>query len=175
MVGQANDPLEHEADRVADQVLRMPDRDLSITPATAQLSRKCEACEEDAAAFESICGSVNTTAEHSILQTALGPREKELSSATQRDRVHKALFIVIDTPKLPPGTAQVKVGAPAPPSDPLAARRVQCSGHRRVGRDRMRSFPGRNDTSTDACKSQFQHDYRGDKFCFRWIALSTSS
>ncbi len=46
-IGAVNDPLEHEADRVADQVMRMPDRDLSITGAPAQLSRKCAACEEE--------------------------------------------------------------------------------------------------------------------------------
>jgi Domain of unknown function (DUF4157) len=46
-IGAVNDPLEHEADRVADQVMRMPDPDLSITSALAQLSRKCAACEEE--------------------------------------------------------------------------------------------------------------------------------
>jgi hypothetical protein len=43
VVGQPNDPLEHEADRVADQVIRMPD------PAPLQFSRKYVACgEQDA-------------------------------------------------------------------------------------------------------------------------------
>jgi len=41
-VGAVNNPLEAEADRVADQVMRMPDPDL---PATA-LRRKCSACDE---------------------------------------------------------------------------------------------------------------------------------
>ena len=45
VVGEVNDPLEHEADRVADQVMRMPDSELSIAPVPAQLSRKCAACE----------------------------------------------------------------------------------------------------------------------------------
>jgi hypothetical protein len=47
VVGQPNDPLEHEADRVADQVMRMPDPTPSIAPASVQLSRKCVACEEE--------------------------------------------------------------------------------------------------------------------------------
>jgi hypothetical protein len=46
-IGSANDPLEREADRVADQVMRMPDPALSIAAAPAQLSRKCAACEEE--------------------------------------------------------------------------------------------------------------------------------
>ena len=47
IVGEVDDPLEHEADRVADQVMRFPDRALSIGPAPLQVSRKCAACEED--------------------------------------------------------------------------------------------------------------------------------
>src|SRR5262249_50639471 len=47
IVGEVNDPFEHEADRVADQVMRMPDRELSVGAAPMQLSRKCAACEED--------------------------------------------------------------------------------------------------------------------------------
>jgi hypothetical protein len=46
-VGRADDPLEREADRVADQVMRMPDPALSVAPALPQISRKCAACEEE--------------------------------------------------------------------------------------------------------------------------------
>jgi Domain of unknown function (DUF4157) len=52
-VGQADDPYEREADRVADQVMRMPapqsdGRGLSITPLTSrQAQRKCSECEEE--------------------------------------------------------------------------------------------------------------------------------
>ena len=46
-VGAVNDPLEHEADRVADQVMRMPDPDVSIAAAPPQVSRKCADCEEE--------------------------------------------------------------------------------------------------------------------------------
>ncbi len=61
--------------------------------------------DDDVAAFEKICASVETTSEQKILQNKLGPREAELNSV-QGARVHKALFIVIDTPKQAPGTAQ---------------------------------------------------------------------
>jgi hypothetical protein len=46
-IGKINDPLEHEADRVADQVMRLPDLELSVTPARDQVNRKCEACEDE--------------------------------------------------------------------------------------------------------------------------------
>jgi hypothetical protein len=48
VVGSVNDPLEHEADRVAEQVMRMPEP-ASLSSAPAQLSRKCAACEEEEA------------------------------------------------------------------------------------------------------------------------------
>jgi hypothetical protein len=42
-VGAVDDPLEYEADRVADQVMRMPDP----VSAPSQINRKCAACEEE--------------------------------------------------------------------------------------------------------------------------------
>jgi hypothetical protein len=44
---EPGDPLEHEADRVADQVMRMPAPPVAIAAAPPQVSRKCAACEED--------------------------------------------------------------------------------------------------------------------------------
>ena len=46
-VGAVNDPLEHEADRVADRVMRMPAPEVSVVAAPAQVSRKCAECEEE--------------------------------------------------------------------------------------------------------------------------------
>jgi hypothetical protein len=47
-VGASNDPLEHEADRVAEQVMRMPDSELRRGDASpTALRRKCASCEED--------------------------------------------------------------------------------------------------------------------------------
>jgi outer membrane protein OmpA-like peptidoglycan-associated protein len=44
---QRGDRHEQEADRVADQIMRMPDPKLSITAGPPQLSRKCAPCEEE--------------------------------------------------------------------------------------------------------------------------------
>ena len=46
-IGAVNDPLEAEADRVADQVVRMSDPSVSIATAPPQVSRKCAGCEEE--------------------------------------------------------------------------------------------------------------------------------
>jgi Domain of unknown function (DUF4157) len=45
-VGPVSDPLEHEADRITDAVMRMPVPESSITAGSPQLSRKCAACEQ---------------------------------------------------------------------------------------------------------------------------------
>jgi hypothetical protein len=47
VVGQANDPLEHEANRIADQVMRMPDPKSSVSPIFSQLSSKCAVCNDE--------------------------------------------------------------------------------------------------------------------------------
>ncbi|MGH7841787.1 MAG: eCIS core domain-containing protein, partial [Candidatus Binataceae bacterium] len=47
VVNEPGDAFEQEADRVADQVMRMPDSDLSIAASPAQVSRKCAACEAE--------------------------------------------------------------------------------------------------------------------------------
>jgi len=46
-IGSVDDPLEHEADRVADLVMRVPDPDIAVTSAPRQVSRKCAECEEE--------------------------------------------------------------------------------------------------------------------------------
>jgi hypothetical protein len=46
-IGAVDDPLEHEADRVAEQVMRVPHREVSIATAPPQISLKCAACEEE--------------------------------------------------------------------------------------------------------------------------------
>jgi hypothetical protein len=45
-VGAVDDPLEHEADRVADQVVRTPGPGISTVAAQPQISRECTSCEE---------------------------------------------------------------------------------------------------------------------------------
>jgi hypothetical protein len=46
-VGAVDDPLEHEADRVADQVMLTPAPGVALTSAPPQVSRKCVACEAE--------------------------------------------------------------------------------------------------------------------------------
>jgi hypothetical protein len=46
-IGAVDDPLEHEADRVADQVMRMPSPDHRLSSAATQIARKCDACEDE--------------------------------------------------------------------------------------------------------------------------------
>jgi outer membrane protein OmpA-like peptidoglycan-associated protein len=50
-IGAVNDPLEHEADRVADHVMRMPAPDsapeVALRAPSRQASRKCAACEDE--------------------------------------------------------------------------------------------------------------------------------
>ncbi|HEY0184349.1 MAG TPA: DUF4157 domain-containing protein [Rhodopila sp.] len=48
-IGPVDDPLEHEADRVADQVMDMPAQGMALTAAPPQVSRKCDACEAEEA------------------------------------------------------------------------------------------------------------------------------
>lgn len=47
VIGEVNDPLEREADRVADQVMCMPNPGPSITCAPPQINRKCAACDDE--------------------------------------------------------------------------------------------------------------------------------
>ena len=46
-INELGDTYEREANRVADQVMRMPDPDLSVPPSPQQVSRKCAACEKE--------------------------------------------------------------------------------------------------------------------------------
>ncbi len=65
-VGAANDPAEHEADRIAEQVMRMPDRDIAagdagmppsvFSAAALGAQRQCSSCEEEAQRKESGMG-----------------------------------------------------------------------------------------------------------------------
>ena len=46
-IGTDNDPLEHEADRVAEQVMWMPAPEVTHTSAPLQINHKCAACEAE--------------------------------------------------------------------------------------------------------------------------------
>jgi hypothetical protein len=46
-IGAVYDPLEREAERAADQVMRMPGPEVSLAAAPLQISRKCVGCEKE--------------------------------------------------------------------------------------------------------------------------------
>jgi hypothetical protein len=46
-IGAVDDPLEREADAVADRVMRMPEPALTLSSTLPRISRKCAACEEE--------------------------------------------------------------------------------------------------------------------------------
>ncbi len=89
-VGAVDDPLEHEADRVADQVMRMPDPALVVSSAPPQISRKCAACEEEektlqtksAEGSEAAAGEA-PSAVHDVLCSAGQPLERQTQSYFQ--------------------------------------------------------------------------------------------
>jgi outer membrane protein OmpA-like peptidoglycan-associated protein len=92
-IGQADDPYEREADRVADQVMRMPapnsdGNGLSITPVTAhQAQRKCAECEDEEEEGklqrkESGGAEVSATAPPTVHQTLSSPGQR-LDAATR--------------------------------------------------------------------------------------------
>jgi hypothetical protein len=63
VVGPVDDPLEHEADRVADQMVRMPVPGVSTAAGPTQLSRKCTACEEERRSLQTNRTGPQTTAD----------------------------------------------------------------------------------------------------------------
>jgi hypothetical protein len=82
VVGAIDDPLEHDADRVADQVMRMPS---GLSP--PQLSRKCAACDEEdstklmskPASASASAGTEAPAAVHNVLRSGgqpLDPRSR---------------------------------------------------------------------------------------------------
>ena len=85
-VGSVDDPLEHEADSVADQVMRMPDPALAIATAPPQISRKCAACEEEDAKTlrtKSASGLAAGGEAPSIVHDVIGSPGQPLDPATR--------------------------------------------------------------------------------------------
>jgi hypothetical protein len=86
-VGAVDDPMEREADRIAEHVMRMPGQAFSVTGARPQLSRKCAACEEEdkvqrlrmksASAFE------NSAVAPAIVHEVLGSPGQPLDSSVR--------------------------------------------------------------------------------------------
>ncbi len=83
-VGAVNDPLEHEADRVAEQVMRMPAPDVAMSSAPPQVSRKCDACEEEEKLQKKEAGPQAATGEApASMDEVLGSPGQPLDAATR--------------------------------------------------------------------------------------------
>ena len=79
-----DDPLEHEADRVADQVMRMPVPGSAIRSAPPQVSRKCDACEEEEKLQKKPAGPQAATGEApAIVHEVLRSPGQPLDAATR--------------------------------------------------------------------------------------------
>jgi hypothetical protein len=65
-IGAVDDPHQAEADRVADQVMRMPNFPPPISDAPPQISRKCAACEKNARTLRTNQTSSSNTADEQV-------------------------------------------------------------------------------------------------------------
>jgi hypothetical protein len=75
-IGGTNDPSEHEADRVVEQVMRMPD---SAPAANMQVSRKCAACEaKEREGLQEKSAVAPTLTPHGAPDAAPAPRPRPL-------------------------------------------------------------------------------------------------
>jgi hypothetical protein len=84
VVGAVDDPFEHEADRIADQVMRIPNPELSIAAVPSRLSRKFTAGKKEAQALETRTGTSEAAAEApAILHQALSLPGQPLDSTTR--------------------------------------------------------------------------------------------
>jgi len=83
-VGQVNDPLEHEADRVAEQVMRMPEPALQRKCACGGACPRCQSDQQRTPQMKRMGRShVGPTAAPPIVHEALGSSGQPLDSATR--------------------------------------------------------------------------------------------
>ena len=83
-VGAVDDPLEHEANRVAGQVMRMPDPGVSIAAAPPRFGSKCPQCEEEEKLQTKPGGSQSAAGEApSIVHEVLRAPGQPLDAATR--------------------------------------------------------------------------------------------
>ena len=83
VVGQVNDPLEHEADRIADQVMRMPAPGVSVEAVPLQISRKCAACEKEDKLQKMPAGAQATSEAPGTVPDVLRSSGQPLDAATR--------------------------------------------------------------------------------------------
>jgi hypothetical protein len=98
-VGEVNDPLEHEADRVAEQVMCMPESEFSNANASPQLRCKCSASGEGESRWESQA----KRAEPAFIGSARSPAIQPFSGRTigEREPVPGSVARVLAAPGKP--------------------------------------------------------------------------
>src|SRR5580704_10958887 len=79
VVGPANDPLEHEADRIADRVMGGPASEARGALTLPRLQRKCAACEKE----EQPLQTKRATVPEAVAGEAPGIVDEELHSSGQ--------------------------------------------------------------------------------------------
>lgn len=83
-MGTIDDPHEREADRVADEVVQGPPPDAPVTPAAQEISRSCEACEQEELLRKKEAGpSVATGEAPGTVGDALRSAGEPLNAATR--------------------------------------------------------------------------------------------
>jgi hypothetical protein len=105
-IGAANDPLEHEADRVADQVMRRPAPELSVAAAPSGiLLRKCACGDHTGAAQECAeCGKENNSLQrkaNNVSVAALDIQHVTGQPPGEDDRAPVSVGEVLATPGSP--------------------------------------------------------------------------
>jgi outer membrane protein OmpA-like peptidoglycan-associated protein len=84
-IGQVDDPLEREADRAADQVMRAPDPEVSVAAAPKQISRTCRCEEEEGRLRRKPAGPRSARAAPAIVCEVLRSQGQPLDAATRSD------------------------------------------------------------------------------------------
>jgi Domain of unknown function (DUF4157) len=85
-VGSTDDPLEHEADRVADHVMRMTAPASGLSSAPPQVSRKCAACEAEDKLQKKEAGSATAM---SWLSSAPPQVSRKCAACEEEDKLQK--------------------------------------------------------------------------------------
>jgi hypothetical protein len=83
LIGPIDDPLEHEADHVADQATHMPSAKISISARPPQNSLKCAGCEQDVKLQQKAAGAQADAGATSIVHQVLGTTGRPLDAPTR--------------------------------------------------------------------------------------------
>jgi len=118
-LGEVNDPLEREADRVADQVMRMPAPGVSVEAVPPKISRKCAACEKEDKLQKMPAGPQAASEAPGIVHDVLRSSGQPLDAAT------RAYF----EPRFGYNFSDVRIH-----TDPLSARSAALLGARAYAR-----------------------------------------